>query len=102
MRSQRCQRRSVAGLDHERGPAPAGEEGAQGCEQGAIGVIEGRPVYLAAQDGELVAEYQDLDVFGVGSAEAENDERDGAPHGEYKGRWPSTGQLGRLDLGWPT
>jgi hypothetical protein len=36
----------------------------------AIGVIEGRPDYLAAQDGDLVAERQDLDVFGVGRAEA--------------------------------
>src|SRR5438309_5920047 len=83
-RSRRRQRKSVAGLDQERGPAPAGEEGAQGCQQGAIGVIEGRPVYLAAQDGELVAEHQDLDVFGVGSAQAENDEGQGATHGSIQ------------------
>jgi len=42
--------------------------------------MEGRPVYRAARDGELVAEHQDLDVFGVGSAQAEDDEREGATH----------------------
>jgi hypothetical protein len=47
-------------------------------------VIEGRPVYLTAQDGELVAEHQDLDAFGVGSAEAEDDERQGATHGSIQ------------------
>jgi hypothetical protein len=87
------------GLHKERGPAPAGEEGAQGCQQGAIGVIELRPVDLAAQDGELVAEHQDLDVFGVGSAEAEDDEPRRHARLDTESGVPSTWQLGRLDLG---
>ena len=50
-------------------------------QQGTVGVIEPRLVDLAAQDGELVTEDQDLDILVLDGAEAEHDQLKGATGG---------------------
>jgi hypothetical protein len=62
------------GLDQEGAPAPPGEQAAEGPQQGPVGILEAWPSDLAAQDAELVAQDQDLDVFGIGGPEAEHAE----------------------------
>jgi hypothetical protein len=51
--------------DHEDRPSGPGQEAAQGGKQRAVLGLEPRPWVLAAQDCQLVAEDQDLHLFGV-------------------------------------
>ena len=52
----------------------AGERGGDGAEQGSIRVVDFGSVDLAADDGELVAEHDDLEVFGTTRADRETGE----------------------------
>ena len=54
------------------------QHAAQRGQQGAVGIIEPRFVDLAANDGELVAEDQDLNILVIGGPEAEHDQVKGA------------------------
>ncbi len=46
-----------------------GERGGDGAEQGSITIVDFGSVDLAADDGELVAEHDDLEVFGATGTE---------------------------------
>jgi hypothetical protein len=52
-----------------------------GCQQGPISHAELRPRDLPAQDLELVAQHQQLDVFHVQTAAATNKRAKQSPHG---------------------
>lgn len=52
------------GLDQEAGPAGPCQRAADGGEQGAVGGLQPWSWNLAAQDGELMAQDQDLQVLG--------------------------------------
>ena len=53
------------GCDHEDRPSGPGQEAAEGGKQRTVPGLEPRPWVLAAQDCQLVAEDQDLHLFGV-------------------------------------
>jgi hypothetical protein len=55
---------SVGG-DQPTGASEAGERGCDGAEQASVVVVELGSGALALQDGELVAEHDDLEVFGA-------------------------------------
>jgi hypothetical protein len=60
------------GRDHKDRPSGPGQEAAERREQGAVFGLEPRPWVLAAQDCQLVAEDQDLNLFGVRRPPAEH------------------------------
>jgi hypothetical protein len=79
------------GCDHEDRPSRPGQETAEGREQRAVLGLEPRPWVLAAKDGQLVAEDQDLHLFRIRRAPAQHqqlekaaqrqlDERPDHPH----------------------
>ena len=49
----------------------AGERGGDRAEHGAVSVVDGGSVDLTAEDGELVAEHDDLEVLGAARADRE-------------------------------
>jgi len=51
-------------LDEEARPAGPGQDAADRREQGPVGRLQPGSRRLAAQDGELVAQDEDLEVFG--------------------------------------
>jgi hypothetical protein len=52
------------GLDKEARPSGPGQDAADRREQGPVGRLQPGSRRLAAQDGELVAQDEDLEVFG--------------------------------------
>jgi hypothetical protein len=60
------------GRDHEDRPSGPGQETAQRRQQRTVFGLELRPWVLAAQNCQLVAEDQDLHLFGVRRAPAEH------------------------------
>jgi hypothetical protein len=71
------------GLDDEARPAGPGQDAAD-REQRPVGGLEPWSWGLAAQDGELVAEHQDLKVFGGVAAGEQHERLDGAAHREVR------------------
>ena len=57
-----------------------------GCQQGPVRRAELRPRDLPAQDLELVAQHQQLDVLHVEAAAATNKRAEQSPHGEVEER----------------
>jgi hypothetical protein len=55
----------VVGLDHEDRPAVTAERASERGEDRAIVRFEARTDLLTLQYGELVAQYEDLDVLGA-------------------------------------
>ena len=53
----------VSGAYEQGGPAPPRKHPGGGGKQGAVLRLEVRPLHLAAEDAELVAEDQDLDLL---------------------------------------
>jgi len=74
-------------LDQEAGPAGPWQQAADGGEQGAVGGFELGSWELAAQDGELVAQGQELQVLGGVAAGEQREQLDAAAQREV-------GQLG--------
>jgi hypothetical protein len=72
------------GLDEEAGPAGPGQDAADRGEQRPVGGLEPWSWGLAAQDGELVAEHQDLKVFGGVAAGKQHERLHGAAHREVR------------------
>jgi hypothetical protein len=79
------------GRDHQDRPSRPGQQAAERRQQRAVVGLEPWAWVLAAQDGQLVAEDQDLDLFGIGRRPAEHhqlekavqrqvDERSDHPH----------------------
>jgi len=66
----------------ERRPALARQEPTQCCEPDPIGRLEAGPRLPAAQDLELVAQHQDLDLLGPATPEGKHHEREHATDGE--------------------
>jgi hypothetical protein len=52
------------GFDEQARPAGPGQDAADGREQGPVGRLQPGSRRLAAQDGELVAQDEDLEIFG--------------------------------------
>ena len=65
------------GLDQEARPAGAGQHAADCGEQRPVGGFEPGPRDLAAQDGELVAQDQDLQILGGVTASEQHQQLDG-------------------------
>ena len=63
------------GGDQPACPSWAGERGGDRSEEGSIIVVECWSVDLAAQDGELVAEHDDLEVLGTAGTKRETGQR---------------------------
>jgi hypothetical protein len=57
------------GCDEPAGSAWPGECGCDHSEQGPVSIVECGPVDLAVKDAELVAEHDDLEVFGTTRAD---------------------------------
>ena len=74
----------------ERRPALPRQEPAQRCEPGPIGRLEAGPRLLAAQDLELVAQHQDLDLLGAAATKDEHHEREQSTDDEV-GERPQVG-----------
>jgi hypothetical protein len=70
------------GRDQEARPAGPGQHAADRGQQGAVGGLKPGSWGLAAQDGELMAQHQDLKVLGGVAAGQEREQLDGAAHGE--------------------
>jgi hypothetical protein len=66
-------------LDEEAGPPGSGQDAADRGEQGPVGRFQPGTRDLATQDGELVAEHHDLQVFGGITAGGRREQLDGAP-----------------------
>ena len=62
--------------DEPAGSARPGERGCDPGEQGAVVVVECGSVDLAAQDGELMAEDDDLEVLGSAGTKSEKSQSD--------------------------
>ncbi len=60
-----CQRSSVSGVTIQPFGESAGERGRDRCEQAPVVIVEFGPVDLSSQHHELVAEHDDLEVFGA-------------------------------------
>ena len=63
------------GCDDPAVAAWAGERGGDRAEQGPVVVVERGSVDLAAEDGELVAQHDDLEVLGAARTDSETGER---------------------------
>jgi hypothetical protein len=68
--------------DEEAGPTVAWENAADGGEQGAVGGFQLGPGGLPLEDGELVAQHQDLQVLGGVTAGEQGEQLDGAAQGQ--------------------
>jgi len=79
------------GLDQEARPAGPGQQAADRGEQGAVGGFELGAWDLAAQHGELVAQDQELQVFGGAAADQQGEQLDGAAQHEV-------GELGEHEV----
>jgi hypothetical protein len=66
------------GLDEEARPAGSGQDAADRGEQGPVGGLKLGSWGLPAQDRELVAQHQDLQVLGGISAREQHQQLDGA------------------------
>ena len=67
------------GLHHEDGPAVTAEDASERGEDRSVGGFEARPDDLALQHGELVAQHQDLDIFGTIPAATQHQQVDHEP-----------------------
>ena len=65
-------------VDQEAGPAGSGQRAADGGEQGSVGGLQPGSWELAAEDGELVAQDEDLQVFGRVAAAEQGEQLDQA------------------------
>jgi hypothetical protein len=65
------------GRDQEARPAGAGQHAADRGEQRPVGGLEPGPRDLAAQDGELLAQDQDLEILGGVTASEQHQQLDG-------------------------
>jgi hypothetical protein len=63
--------------DQQAGPAGPGQRAADRGKRGAVGGLQPRSWNLAAQDSELVAQDQDLQVLGGVAAAEQREELDG-------------------------
>ena len=63
------------GSDEPAGSTGTGERGCDRTEQGPVVVVEFGSVDLAAQDGELMAEDDDLEVLGTAGTNGQTGER---------------------------
>jgi hypothetical protein len=70
------------GLDEEAGPHRPGQHAADRGQQRPVSRLEPGSWDLAAKDGELVAQHQDLKVFGGVAAGEQHERRHGAAHRE--------------------
>ena len=61
---RRCQRSSVSGLTKKHDQAGPGQDAADRRQQGPVGRLQPGSRRLAAQDDELVAQDEDLEIFG--------------------------------------
>jgi hypothetical protein len=64
-------------LDEEAGPAGPGQDAADGGEQRPVGGLELGSWSLAAEDGELVAQNEDLKILGGIATGEEGEQLDG-------------------------
>ena len=75
------------GLDQEARPAGSGQHAADCSEHGAVGGLQPGTWDLPAEDGELVAQDEDLQVFGGVAAGQQGEQLDGAAQrgvGEFR------------------
>jgi hypothetical protein len=78
------------GGDEPAGSTTPGECGCDRAEQRLVAVVECRSVDLAAQDAELMAEHDDLEVLGATGTKGETSERSNeAVQNARHGRSPS-------------
>jgi hypothetical protein len=84
------------GCDHEDRPSGPGQEWAERHQQRAVLGVEPRPWVLAAQNCQLVAEDQDLDLLGVRRPPAEHQQLEKAAQRRVDER-PDHPQLQRDD-----
>jgi hypothetical protein len=91
------------GLDDEAGPAGPGQRAADRGEQGPVGGFQPGSRGLAVEHGELVAQYQDLQVLGGVAAGQQHEQADQAAqrevgefqqHRGWPSRWGRGGTLG--------
>jgi hypothetical protein len=78
------------GGDDPAGASWAGERGGDGTEQGPITVVDFESVDLAADDGELVAEHDDLEVLGATGTEGKTGQSGYEAIGNAKHRWSAS------------
>jgi hypothetical protein len=72
------------GRDEERTPALAREQPARGGQERAVGGPKRGPRDLAAQDGELMTEHDDLELLELLGAAGERDELKQASQGDVE------------------
>jgi hypothetical protein len=60
--------------DEQRGAAPCRQNAARGSKQYAVVRLEAWPLYLPAEDVELVAENHDFDLLGIFGAQGKDDD----------------------------
>jgi hypothetical protein len=79
--------------DEEAGPTVAWENAADGGEQSAVAGFQLGPGGLPLEDGELMAQHQDLQVLGGGTSSEQREELEGAAEREVEEPGQHAGSL---------